>query len=142
MSTSLHLGRFLAALGVVALLACDSVSPTAPGVIGHIKPDALTDSSHPMRPQIPETATAGVPLELTFWTWGFCLAGESTEVSVDGRTALVTGYRFAADVRGVCTLVLHPMEHKANVVFTEPGTARIVLRYRTISYGFFPLSGG
>ena len=124
-----HLGWVLVALGAVTLLACDPETPGTFRLVGYIEASVFTDSSHPLKPQIPETATAAVPLEITFWTVACCLVDGGTEVTVDDRTAVVTP--FDVPRSGVSTLVLKPVEHKATVVFKDPGIARIILRYRT-----------
>ena len=84
-----------------------------------------------IEPQIPDKATATVPLEITFWTTGLgCDEGGDTEVAVHGRTAVVTPYDFL-DVWPSCYSIGVYFEHKANVVFDDPGLAEIKLRYST-----------
>ena len=83
-------------------------------------------------PQIPETATATVPLEMAVWTMGSgCHTGGDTEVAIEGRTAVVTPYDSLDFGAGGCTEELKRFEHKATVVFSDPGIAEIVLRYST-----------
>ena len=44
---------------------------------------------------------------------------------------MVTPYDFVLAGDVACTLILNLFEHKTTVVFDEPGTAQIVLRYST-----------
>ena len=95
-------------------------------------------------PQIPDTATAGVPLEITVWTLqGHCgeLRRGDTEVTALGRSALVVPYDILTtyDKGGFpvtinepgCFGTLYDSEHTATVVFEEPGPAKIILLYST-----------
>jgi len=79
-------------------------------------------------PEIPETATAGVPFEMTIWTIGdHCnYIGGETDVAVTGPIAEVTPFDYVTGSDG-CVLLPAYFEHKATVVFQEPGTAAIVL---------------
>ena len=78
------------------------------------------------KPQISEAATAGVPLEITFWTRGLrCDRGGDTSVVVNGRAAAVTPYEY--QWHGGCPDLGAIFEHKARVVFEDPGTSQIVL---------------
>ena len=101
-------------------------------------------------PEIPEKATAGVPLEISFRTGGSCVGGgdpiADTEVVYenDGRVAVVTPYDFVREglVTGdgySCCLNCpdrgREFEHKANVVFQDPGTARLVVGHRAPGIG-------
>lgn len=125
-------GQLLVALSAVALLACtDSLGPDDLRMVGHIPPRYF-DAGSEHAPRIPETATAGVPFDMTVWTYAYCSV-TSTEVSEYGGSAVATP--FVVPYRGVCTLVLTPHEHTATVVFTEPGTAEIVLRYSRVENG-------
>lgn len=118
--------RLLVAFSAVTLLACtDSFDPDESRMVGHIPPRYL-DAGSEHAPQIPETATAGVPFEITIWTFSFCSVA-STDISEYGGSAVVIPY--VVPYRGVCTLVKRPHEHTATVVFTDPGIAEIVLRY-------------
>ena len=123
---SRRVGRFLVAVAAVALVACDN--PGAPveenRVIGNV---VFGDD---MEPRIPQTATAGVPLEITIWTTGnggYRAAG--TEVAYSGRSAVVTPYDYRDP--SVLTDDLRYMEHRTKVVFQDPGTVEIVLVFRT-----------
>lgn len=123
---SLPWGQFLVAAAAVALVACDN--PGAPlednRVIGNI---VFGDD---MEPRIPRTATAGVPLKITIWTTGnggYRAAG--TEVAYSGRSTVVTPYDYMDP--SVLTDDLRYMEHRTKVVFDDPGTAEIVLVFRT-----------
>ena len=116
----------LAVAVVIGLPGCGLFSPEDP-VIGIIDFD---HAAWPL-PQIPETATAGVPLEMAIWTGGGgCYRQGYTEVEVDGRSAVVTPYDFRTTGGGDCPLLLAIFEHRTTVVFKEPGTAEIVLVYR------------
>lgn len=123
-------GILLLAVGAAAMPACD-VQPDPPGeehrVVGFV------DLTGDLEPQIPETATASVPVPITLWTTGGgCHRGGDTEVSVEGRTAVVTPYDFVLAGPGVvCTLPLLLFAHRTTVVFNEPGTAYVVVRYST-----------
>ena len=119
-----HLGRLLVAIGALTLPACDD--PNALEVLRVV--GALELGVR--QAQIPDTMTAGVPSEITFWTsGGICVQGGDTEVDITGDLALVTPYDFLTN-GGVCGLLpLRLFEHRANVVFDEPGTAEIVIVY-------------
>lgn len=94
-------------------------------------------------PRIPETATAGVSLEMTIWTVdGDCtdLRQGDTEVTALGRSAVVVPYDILTTYEGGflatvddpgCFGTLDGVERTATVVFEEPGTAEIVLVYST-----------
>lgn len=83
--------------------------------------------------QIPETATANVPVEIAVWTLGGgCHDGGETEVAVNGRSAVVTPYDFHSG-HEICTDILQDFEHRTTVVFPNPGISEIVLRYSTRS---------
>ena len=118
-------GRLAAALAVVALGGCGVFDSRVIGLID------FDDEGWPL-PEIPETATAGVPIEMTIWTMetGCYRIGE-TEVAVAGRIAEVTPFDYVTTGAFGCTDHLAFFEHKATVVFREPGTAEIVLRYST-----------
>ena len=124
---------FLLAIGTVALLACVDdhwYRQDGKRVVGYMDfPEYAAELG--IGPQIPDKATATVPLEITFWTTGLgCDEGGDTEVVVHGRTAVVTPYDFL-DVWPSCYLIGVYFEHKANVVFDDPGLAEIKLRYST-----------
>ena len=94
-------------------------------------------------PEIPETATAGVPLEMTIWTmYSDCedMRRGDTEVTALGRSAVVVPYDILTTYEGGfpvtindpgCFGNLYDFEHTATVVFEEPGTAKIILLYST-----------
>jgi len=125
-----HLARMAVAVVIVGLTGCLSV--TEHRVIGIIDFD---DSSWPL-PRIPETATAGVPIEMTIWTMETgCYRQGDTEVEVDGRSAVLTPYDFLETGDFGCPAYLFFFEHGATVVLEEPGTAEIVLVYSTGSTG-------
>ena len=69
-------------------------------------------------------------MDVIFWTVGAtCDEGSAdTEVTVDGLEAVVTPY----DIVGgwdVCISLPAFFEHKAEIVFEDPETAQVVLRY-------------
>ncbi|MDE0122508.1 MAG: hypothetical protein OXQ93_07930 [Gemmatimonadota bacterium] len=82
-------------------------------------------------PQIPETATVGVPVEIAVWTGGSgCYEYARTGGGVDGRSATVTpiDYLIRGDP-GVCSTDPEFVEHRTTRVFDEPGTAEITVRH-------------
>ena len=84
------------------------------------------DSEGWPRPEVPETATAGVPIEMTITTGGDgCHEIGETDVAVTGRTAEVTPFDYVTTGGGVCAQLPVFFGHKATVVFQEPGTAEI-----------------
>lgn len=114
--------RLAVAIAVVGLGGCGIFGLTTDRrVIGGI-------DFHDRPPEIPETATAGVPFEMTIWTTGdHCnYIGGETDVAVTGPIAEVTPFDYVTGSNG-CILLLAYFEHKASVVFQEPGTAAIVL---------------
>jgi len=111
--------RLAVAIAVVGVGGCGIFGPTTDrrviGILGRL-------------PEIPETATAGVPFEMTIWTQGdHCnYIGGETDVAVTGPIAEVTPFDYVTGSSG-CILLPAYFEHKATVVFQEPGTAAIVL---------------
>ncbi len=132
-----HPGRLLVAAGALALLACDSLFLSGyrdVRIVGHIDFSDIAG----FEPRIPETATAGVPVEIVFWTiGGGCVQRiDGTEVVRGRESAVVTPYDIFAEARSGdfgCTDDLRYLEHRTTVVFEDPGTARIVLRYSATS---------
>ena len=128
---ALHdLGRLLAGLSLVAALSCDDPleGPPSDRVVGYIGFSLVRGHE----PQVPETATANIPLDVTVWTMGDgCVEGGDTEVAVDGLRAEVTPYDFVDWSAAACTLELRLFEHAATLVFEDPGIAEVVLRYST-----------
>ena len=121
-------GILLLAIGTVALPACDDAGEDH-RVVGYVD---LTGHLTNNEPQVPETATASVPMPITLWTTGGgCHWRGDTEVSVDGRSAVVTPYDFVRVGDFACPSILAFFEHRTTVVFDEPGTAQIVVRYST-----------
>ena len=120
-------GRLAVAIAVVGLGGC-GVFESTNRVVGFID----FDDMHWPPPEVPETATAGVPIEMTIWTMETgCYSIGETEVVVTGRTAEVTPFDYVTTGDYACTDHLAFFEHKATVVFQEPGTAEIVLVYST-----------
>ncbi len=136
-----HLVRLAVAIAAVTLLGCDPRA-TDHRVIGVVIFDHPHYPDWPL-PQIPAAATAGVPLEMTIWTMTGCDHRQGdTEVTVLGRSALVIPYDILTTYEGgfpqtidehpgYCWQVPGAFEHKATVVFEEPGTAEIILVYST-----------
>lgn len=120
-----HLVRGLAAAAAVVLPACDDVVGLQwARVVGKYNPG---DDPEPL---ISSEAVAGVPQEVTVWTTGGgCTKAADTAVEyASGRLALVTPYDHVG-VNANCALTGPPVEHRAKVVFNDPGTAHIVFRY-------------
>lgn len=120
------------AVVAVALLGCGLFEPSEYRVIGLAK---LDDPRYdwPL-PEIPETATAGVPFEITVTTGGnSCYRGGETGLVVKGRSAVVTPYDYISSngKRLGCFANLIFFEHTVPVVFEDPGTAEILFRYTT-----------
>ncbi|MYA63418.1 MAG: hypothetical protein F4139_15360 [Gemmatimonadetes bacterium] len=141
-STLRQLAGLAVAIVVCALLGCDPV-PTDHRVVGTVYIDEPRVPNWPL-PQVPDTATAGVPLEITIWTVDTgCrdMRQGDTEVTALGRSAIVIPYDILTTYEGGflltindpgCFGTLDAFEHKATVVFEEPGTATIWLLYSTL----------
>ncbi|MCY4571514.1 MAG: hypothetical protein OXF01_01830 [Gemmatimonadetes bacterium] len=127
-----RLACLLASVGAIAPLACDN--PLFPDrthvVVGHVDFDGpfFHDTV-----QVADTVTANVPLEITFRTaGGGCHEGGHTEVRVAGPSAIVTPYdSLMVPSFGGCTQPLRSFWRTAIVVFPDPGTALVELRYST-----------
>ncbi len=119
-----HLAMLAVAIGAAGLLACEEEEWSRGIVIGKIDFD---DLAWPL-PQIPETATVGVPLEIAVWTGGSgCYEYSWTAGGVDGRSAtLIPTDTF---IVGGCSTDPEFVEHRTTRVFEEPGTAEITLWY-------------
>lgn len=117
--------RRAAMLGVaIGLFACEDPELERGIVIGKIDFD---DPAWPL-PQIPETATVGVPLEISVWTGGNeCYEEAYTRGGVDGRSATVVPFDY--QIVGGCSTDTRFVEHRTTRVFGEPGTAEITLTY-------------
>lgn len=124
-------GRLLVATVALALAACEFANPVEHRDVAIVAHMDFSDPWDP-RPEIPETATAGVPLEIAFWTrGGGCVRRiDRTEVVRGRESAVVTPYDVLA-VSPICTDDIRFLVHSASVVFDEPGTATVVLRYST-----------
>jgi len=123
-------GRFLVAAAAVALVACDgpSTPPEEDRVIGNV---VFGDD---LEPQVPQTATAGVPFQITIWTVGNGgYRAADTDVAYGGRLAVVTPYDYMD--QSIRTDDLRYLKHEAKVVFANPGTAEVVLVFRTSGQG-------
>lgn len=123
-------GSLAVAIAMVGLGGCGIFDPTTTHrVVGIIE----FEEDHWPLPEIPETATAGVPIEMTIWTGdsGCYGIGETDVVAVTGRVAVVTPFDYLTTGNHGCFTYLNYFEHKATVVFDEPGTAEIVLVYST-----------
>ena len=130
------LGRILVGISAAGLVACtDPVDPRPdPGVypvVGHV----VFDDDRLDAPQVPGTATAGVPFEMALSTTGSgCHKGGDTELAINGLSVVVTPYdTLTVPWGGVCTLPIKIFPHNVLMVFPDPGTAEIVLRYSTTS---------
>ena len=120
----LHLAMLAVAIGAAGLLACEEQELSRGIVIGMIDFD---DPAWPL-PQIPETATVGVPLEIAVWTGGSgCYEYAQTAGGVDGRSAVVRPMDMF--IVGGCSTDPEFIEHRTTRVFEEPGTAEITLWY-------------
>ena len=122
-------GRLAVAIAVLGLGGCGVFDPTTEHrVIGIIRFD---DETWPL-PEVPGTATAGVPVEMTIWTMDTgCYSIGKTEVVVTGRIVEVTPFDYLTTGDHGCPAYLAFFEHKATVVVQEPGTAEIALVYST-----------
>ncbi len=132
-------GRLLVAVGAVAVLGCfDPIDPDEYRIVGHIPPWVLAERGD-YEPQIPGTATAGVPLEIVIWTFHWCGEDAGTEVAESGGSAVAIPYIFTLH-RG-CTLINKPVEHRSEVVFPYAGPSEIVLRYSRVGGGSWKPNG-
>ena len=119
-----HLAMLAVAIGAAGLLACEEQELSSGIVIGKIDFD---DPAWPA-PQIPETATVGVPLEIAVWTGGSgCYEYARIEGGVNGRSATVRPMDMFTV--GGCSTDPEFSEHRTTRVFEEPGTAEITLWY-------------
>lgn len=127
-----RLGKLAVAIGVAGVLACENPHISTSRVVGFIDFD---NPAWPL-PQIPETATAGVSLNISVWT-GHRGCGEhadtATGVDATGRSAYVTPNDYLTLTDGIDCAAgdLEFIEHRATFVFDEPGTAEITLTYST-----------
>ena len=119
-----HLTKLAVAIGAIGLLACEDPAVESGIVVGKIDFD---DPAWPL-PQIPETATVGVPVEIAVWTGGSgCYEHYSTAGGVDGRSAWVRPVDIFTI--GGCSTDREFVEHRTTRIFEEPGTAEITLWY-------------
>ncbi len=119
-----HLAMLAVAIGAAGLFACEEQELERGIVIGKIDFD---DPAWPL-PQIPETATVGVPLEIAVWTGGSgCYEYGWTDGGVDGRSATVLPTDYF--IVGGCSTDPEFVEHRTTRVFEEAGTAEITLWY-------------
>lgn len=120
----LHLTKLAVAIGAIGLLACDDLELSRGMVVGKIDVD---DPAWRL-PEIPETATVGVPLEIAVWTGGSgCYEHLRTAGGVDGRSATVIP--LDTFIVGGCSTDPQFVEHRTTRVFEEPGTAEITIHY-------------
>ena len=123
-----HLARLAVAVAIVGLPGCDSPRE----VVEHRVIGTIDFGPYGTPPRIPETATAGVALEIVVTTRGAgCHKQGDTEVEVNGRSAVVTPYDILTTGYDGCYDIGKHFEHRTTVVFEEPGTAEIVLVYST-----------
>lgn len=119
-----HLATLAVAIAAAGLLACEDPEESRGIVFGRIDFD---DPDWPLQ-QIPDTATVGVPLEITVWTGGSgCYEYARTEGGVEGRSAWFRPIDFL--IVGGCSTHREFIEHRTTLVFEEAGTAEIVLWY-------------
>ena len=119
-----HLATLAVAFGAAGLLACENPEEFRRLINGRIDFD---DPTWPL-PEIPETATAGVPVQITVWTGGSgCYEYAATHGSIDGLSASVSPRDYF--VVGGCSTHREFVEHRTTRVFEEPGTAEITLYY-------------
>ena len=138
-ASSRNAGRFLLAMATVAFPGCiDSIDPDEFRIVGHIPAEVLAGGS--LEPQIPETAIAGVPLQIKVWTFHSCARNAGIEVSEYGGSAEATPY-ISTMVEGACTLVSEPIEHRAELVFRYTRESEVVLRYSTAQGGSWKANG-
>ena len=120
-----HLTMLAVAIGAAGLFACEEEEWSQGIVTGKIDFD---DPAWPL-PQIPETATAGVPLEIAIWTGGNgCYEYARTAGGVNGRSATVRPVDLFTVGLG-CSTDPEFVEHRTTRVFEEAGTAEITLWY-------------
>ena len=121
-----HLTMLAVAIGAAGLLACEEQEESRGAVTGKIDFD---DPTWPL-PQIPETATVGVPVEIAVWTGGtgcyehFLTGGGNGS---DGRSATVRPVD--TFIVGGCSTDRKFVEHRTTRIFRAPGTAEITLHY-------------
>ena len=120
----LHLTKLAVAIGAIGLFACDDPELERGIVVGKIDFDDATWRL----PQIPETATVGVPVEIAVWTGGSgCYEYSRTAGGVDGRSAKVVP--IDSFIVGGCSTDRQFVEHRTTRVFEEAGTAEITIHY-------------
>ena len=120
----LHLTKLVVAIGATGLLACDDPELSRGIVIGKIDFDDPTWRL----PEIPETATVGVPVEIAVWTGGSgCYEYSRTAGGVDGRSAKVIP--IDTFIVGGCSTDPRFVEHRTTRIFEEAGTAEITIHY-------------
>ena len=119
-----HLATLAVAVAAAGLLACEEQESSRGIVVGKIDFD---DPAWPL-PQIPETATVGVPVEIAVWTGGSrCYEYGWTDGGVDGRSAMVRPIDYF--IVGGCSTDPEFVEHRTMRVFEESGIAEITLWY-------------
>lgn len=120
----LLLTKLAVAIGAIGLLACDDPELSRGIVVGKIDFD---DPAWRL-PEIPETATVGVPVEVAVWTGGSgCYEYAATFGGVDGLSAWVRPEDIF--IVGGCSTDPEFLEHRETMIFEEPGTAEITLHY-------------
>lgn len=130
--------RLLVALGAVLLAGCiDPIDPDEFRIVGYIPPGVLAGGD--LEPQIPDSATVRVPMQIRIWTFHWCAADAGVEVSEYGGSAVVTPY--IATLQQDCTETDKPIEHSAEVVFLYSRPSEIVLRYSTVEGGTWKANG-
>lgn len=120
-----HLTTLVVAIGAISLVACDDPEWSSGVVTGKID---FGDATWRL-PEIPETATVGVPVEITVWTGGSgCYEYYGTFGGVDGLSAWVRPDDLF--IVGRCSTDDREfVEHTTTRIFEEPGTAEITIHY-------------
>lgn len=123
------------------LVAGAAVAPGACADVLDVQEFRVVGEHNPNRPyedtEVPRAMNAGRPSEITIWTTGNgCVRGGDTEITIEGRTAVVTPYDIVKVGNFGCYDILNIFEHKVNVAFDEPGICTVVFRYST--YGGRP----
>lgn len=119
-----HVATLVVAIGAAGLPACENPEEFRRLIPGRID---FEDPAWPL-PEIPDTATAGAPVQITVWTGGSgCYEYALTEGGVDGLSASVSPRDYF--IVGGCSSHREFIEHRTTRVFDEPGTAEITLHY-------------
>lgn len=85
--------------------------------------------------QLPQSATAGVPFEVSVTTFGNgCQSAGGADVGVSGLTATVNVYDWSTERPDqLCTSELKRLTRKFTVQFDQPGTAIVRVQGRRVA---------